>query len=610
MKKELLPFVIFCTLVGVLSYSNTFDVPLHFDDSSYILGNPALKQEGFLLNTSKVSGKSIDYNLKTTLSTRYVAFETFLLNYKLGGVSVAGYHIVNLAIHIINAFLLYALAMSIMRLSGADDRKSRLIAAFSALLFVSHPIQTEAVTYISQRFTSLVTLFYLSAIIFYDRFKRSSDSRFKVYYALSFACVLLAMKTKEIAFTLPFAIALYEWLFFDSTIKARLKRVLPFMLTLPLIPVSILLGGEGYMSISHALSYASRSQSALPRFDYLATEFTVIAKYIGLLFYPLTQNFDYDPAIYHSFRDIAVLASATLILLLLAFAWFMRRGNRAVSFGILFFFAALSVESSVIPIADVMYEHRLYLPSAGAFIAFSAGAHAFLERFKMRNFRAIMETLVLIVTLLLAALTYSRNTVWASPKSLWLDAVLKSPQKTRTYNNLVAALMDKRDYKGAIKYALIAGKLDNSDWVSRNNLCVAYMETGDLRSSIDECNEAIKRMPASAEVYNNLGLANIKAGLHLDALEAFDKALQLKPDFFEAEMNIGLIYLNQGSIDRAIDFFKSAIMINPNVGSAHMALGNAYRTIGDLSSAKKEYETALSLDPDDEVAKQNLQQLR
>ncbi|MBI5196365.1 MAG: hypothetical protein HZA10_08585 [Nitrospirae bacterium] len=171
-------------IIGFLAYSNTFNISFQFDDASNIVENPIIKDLQYVAEPSNAKA----FPLYNTFKNRFIGYFTFALNYRLYGLDVTGYHIVNLAIHIINALLVYWLAL-LTFFKGAKGQRDKvaegqdslsmvngqqstnLIALFSALIFVSHPVQTQAVTYIVQRFTSLVTMFYLLSLVMYVKFR-------------------------------------------------------------------------------------------------------------------------------------------------------------------------------------------------------------------------------------------------------------------------------------------------------------------------------------------------------------------------------------------------------------------------------------------------------
>ncbi|MBI5196564.1 MAG: hypothetical protein HZA10_09595 [Nitrospirae bacterium] len=220
--------ILLIVVTGLIAYSNTFRVPFQFDDYNYIIDNHKLRDLS---------------NLWPPTGSRWAGFLTFALNYKFGGLSVTDYHIVNIIIHIINALLVYRLVLLTFQTpyfnlhpSTFNPRPS-LIALFSSLLFVSHPVQTQAVTYIVQRFTSTAVMFYLLSLVMYVKFRtqntehrtQSTDKRQKIFslssvfwYLGSVLSAVLAMKTKEIAFTLPFIIVLYEFSFFTLNSECKI----------------------------------------------------------------------------------------------------------------------------------------------------------------------------------------------------------------------------------------------------------------------------------------------------------------------------------------------------------------------------------------------------
>ena len=371
-------------LLGFLAYSNTFRGPFQWDEMDFIVNNPIVKDLGFFAEPSRAVGLPAYDALKA----RYIGYLTFALNYKLHGVNVFGYHIVNLVIHLINAILVYFLVLLTFRTpyfnkAGIGDQglgtgkgkqkpgtgdsaavydlqspipdlqppTPAFIALAVALLFVSHPIQTEAVTYVFQRLASLVSMFYLLSLVMYIKGRLIAeqsaisgqqsaenspftihDSRFTIiWYLLSLLSAVLAMKTKENAFTLPVIITLYEFLFFSGPLKARVLRLVPFLLTMLIIPMTIIgLESTAGEIMSQIKDPASLGYQELARGDYLLTQMRVIITYIRLLFFPINQTIDYDYPIYHSLFALPVLFSFLFLLALFGAAvWLLYRSRQA-----------------------------------------------------------------------------------------------------------------------------------------------------------------------------------------------------------------------------------------------------------------------------------------
>ncbi|MEE9613495.1 MAG: hypothetical protein V3W31_00895, partial [Thermodesulfobacteriota bacterium] len=431
----------------LLIYSNTLHSPFFFDDKLYILDNPGIRSLGNFLDFS---------------GTRYVAFLSFAVNYAVGGYEPFGYHIVNVAVHVINGLLVWWLVLltfgtPAVERAAADPRLKYFAALAAAVIFVSHPVQTQAVTYITQRFATLATLFYLLSLTLFIKWRLSPELKGRtVLYLLSLLSVVLAMKTKEISFTLPVMIVLYEVMFFDSFFSGHERRprtrflpLVPFLLTMAIIPLNIFgpelgidEGGSGIAEEARRLDVMRLT--TLSRHDYVITQVRVIATYVRLLFLPVNQNFDYDYPVYTSPFEPAVFLSFLFLFFLFTFAFYLflrsRKTNNGygllASFGILWFFITLSVESGAVVLWNVIFEHRLYLPSVGVVLALSAGVFYVFDYLKPMNLMAAAVVLLLVTALPLSYASYRRNGVWKDSVTLWTDVVGKSPDKARGHNNL------------------------------------------------------------------------------------------------------------------------------------------------------------------------------
>jgi len=657
--------------VGLAVYSNTFHVPFQFDDPSNISGKPYVKDIGRFFDPS-------DFNADSSYIMRRVVYFTFAVNYWLHRTDVAGYHIVNITIHLINAFLVYFLVILTFRTpyfrgrgSGTRNEETgpSFIALFTALLFVSHPIQTQAVTYIVQRLASLATLFYLLSLVMYIRSRLASQKAGKLTgYVFSLLSAVLAMESKEIAFTLPVVIALYEFMFFTGAVKKRVLSLIPFLLTMLIIPMQLTGLGKPTGDVIGDVSDAMRVGTPLSRWDYLFTQFRVIVTYIRLLFFPLNQNLDYDYPTYHSFFTPPVFLSFLFLVSLFGGAMYLlyksRQGAigngswgkgsssspspyhlspiacyRLISFGIFWFFITLSVESSVIPIADVIYEHRLYLPSTGFFIAVVTMAFLVRDRLGAEKKKAIIIALIAFVVIL-SVLGYHRNRVWRSEVVLWEDVVRKSPGKARAYNGLGLSYknegnLDKAfvNFRRAVEidpyYAVAynglgtvyfaknlpvraleeftrALALEPDNVIFMNNRGLAYAAIGEFDKAIAVYLEAIELEPFYAEAHHNLGFAYSSKGLFEKAIAEFSTALRFDPDFPEAHYNLGNVYMIQGDTQKALREMREAVRLKPDDAMAHYGLGTVYGNLGLLDEAIKEFRVSIALKPGFSEAVRNL----
>lgn len=393
--KHIILSLLAITILGTIIYSNTFDASWHFDDNTAIVENYNIRD----LKGAVLSGGS-----------RWIGFITFALNYQFGELDVFGYHLVNICIHLISAILVYFLVLLSFKTPFLKDTRISHYAAYlslaSSLLFVAHPIQTQAVTYIVQRFTSLATLFYLLSLVFFIK-ARLQNLRGKRFYSLShlgyylgsLLAAYLAMKTKEISITLPAIILLYEFCFFSTSLRVLVRKLvylIPFLLTFFIIPFSRygielfgISGGTfiGIAEVGDVIGKATQETTAISRTDYFLTQFNVIVTYIRLLFFPVNQNLDYDYPISHTLFEFPTFFSFLFLAFIVIFGVWMFMRSRLISFGIFWFFITISVESSIIPIRDVIFEHRVYLPSVGFVIFLTVAIYQMMEQIKTKKQR-------------------------------------------------------------------------------------------------------------------------------------------------------------------------------------------------------------------------------
>ncbi len=528
--------------IALLAYSDSFTGSFVFDDIQHVRDNLRIRDLGALLSWSGY----------LALRHRFVGYLTFAVNYALSGPSVADYHIVNFLIHVVNAGLVYALVLFVFRTprlcSSAVAPHAQAIAFFAAALFATHPLQTQAVTYIVQRFTSLATLFYLLTVVLFVRWRLlveegASRPVRAALYAAVLAAAVLGMKTKEIAFTAPLAVILCELSFFESRAWRTRLFLLPIAATLLVIPLAwwggVAAGSSG--SVETTLAQATRVQTTVSRVDYLLTQAPVVATYLRLLVWPAGQNVDHDFAIAHQVIDVRVLGSLLLLATLAAVAVFLYRRTaagrgpapdpaaRLVAFGIAWFFLALAVESSLIPIVDVINEHRAYLPSVGIFAGVAAAFALLLGRIHPRAVGRGLVIAAAVLSVVFGVTTFLRNRVWASEITLWSDAAQKSPAKYRPHLNLGTALA-------------LTGRLDEG---------------------ARELQRAVEIDPGSAYARTQLGAALVVSGRLEDAEPELREAVRLVPDDPEALFNLGMVLLRRGRAEEAKPVLKHFLEVAP-----------------------------------------------
>jgi tetratricopeptide (TPR) repeat protein len=529
--------VVAVLLLGALAYSNSLRGEFVFDDLGQIVGNRAIEGLGAFLGPS---GGQV-------LPNRYVAYLTFALNYLVGGYDPFGWHLVNVAIHLANAVLVWAFVLLAFRSprlrASAIARASGAIAFASAAIFVAHPLATQAVSYVVQRITSLATLFYLLTVVLYLAWRLSSQAMSRIaLYAGVLASALLAVRTKEIAFTLPVALALVEWAFLEGG-RRRWLPILPVVAMALLIPLSLVDFAKPVSGVLATANQSTRVQALDGRHDYLRTQAVVVARYLGLLAFPVGQVIDHDVAIRRSWLTLDVAGCALLLAALASLGGWLAwrstpRGGRAaldssvrmVALGIGWFFVTLSVESSVIPIADVMNEHRVYLPSAALFPAVVTLLALLFHRIDPA--RVARDTAVAggLAASVLAVATWNRNLAWQSEVALWTDAVAKSPGHRRPLRKLGAVLFKEKRIPEAVAVLQRHAVVFPRSAASRVQLGVVLYFAGRPQEAEVSLREAIALEPNDAEALFNFSYFLVQTGRMPEARPYLTRLLVVEED--------------------------------------------------------------------------------
>jgi len=579
MRRILVCLILF--LVGFGIYSNTFQAGFYFDDWPVIRENAAIRHPGNL------------GVLWSAFNTRFIVGLTFAWNYAVGTLNPFGYHLFNIICHILSSLLVALFIHLIFKTPPLKEypltRHKGLLAFFASLLFLVHPLQTQAVNYIWQRTACLATFFYLSAVILYAHARRTH----RLYaYLGALLTTVLGMFTKEIAFTIPLTLALYEFSFlgpFREGGKRRLLLLTPFLLALGIIPLTLTLSPPAVISL---LVHES-AHAPLSRPEYFLTQLNVIRTYLRLLFFPMNQNLDYDYTISRTLFDPNTFLSLLLLSAIGLFALKTFKRQRLLFFGICWFFLTLSVESSIVNLSDVIFEHRLYLPMVGFTIFLSTGLFLLLKG--PRRFIIVFS----LLTLVFSVTTYRRNQVWRDELTLWQDVVRKSPGKARGYNGLGLAYSKAGTYDEAIAAYQKAIKLNPDYAQAHTSLGAAYGKKGDHDQAIAHLRKAIKLNPKSVKAYNNLGAAYGKKGDYRQTIKYCKRALELNPTYADAYNNVGSAYGKRGDYDQAIRYFQEAIALDPGNALAHLSLGFTFHQRGDRAGTLKQVERLRKLNQHD-----------
>jgi protein O-mannosyl-transferase len=575
-------------LLAVAAYARVLDGEFQLDDLSAVLGSPAAQDLATAIR-----------QLPGTLlrGGRPVADLTFALDHAVGGGGTRAYHLTNLAIHLGAVVLAYAFSRKVLRLAGAASERATALAA--AGLFALHPMQSQAVSYVVQRSEALASgLYLLSLLLLLEAERPGRGWRSLAAWAGGLAAFVLAVGTKPIAVTLPLAWLLLAWMVPDpegrsglATWRRRLALAAPLLLLDVAGGLAVVRGLAGQVS-------AGFDMPGLSPASYFLSQWKVVATYVRLLAWPAGQNLEWDVPLARSLSDPGVLLSGLVLAGLVAFAgalfaWSRRRwsaagaAGRVAAFGVLWFFLVLSPTSSVVPLRDLLMEHRTYLASLGIFLALGVGGERLLARLRWRP--AVAAALVIGLWCTLALALHRRNAAWETHLSMSLDSVAKSPRKARVHVNLGHALSERGDHEAAIReYRLalaLVGDAPRSEALVLRNLSAALASQGRWDEAEDALRRGVERDPANADVLVNLAIALARKG-DLDGAEGWvRRALAVRPGDGQALHLLGTVLLRRGDASGALGPLEQAVRADPEDGLRRFNLGVAQERMGRLADA-------------------------
>jgi Flp pilus assembly protein TadD len=627
------PCILILVVLGIISYSNTLDVPFYLDDIPNIVDNSMIRDVSSI--------PSMFLHIKGHLASRPATLASFALNYALCGLDTTLYHVVNISLHVLNGILLYILVTMTARMIADEGSDIRLSALFSAAIFVVHPIQTETVTYIVSRSMLLVTTFYLTGIILFA--KAASRTRGEggrgVYVLALFLAAFMGVSSREDFATFPVMLILYDYFF----ISGRKWRGVLHNRWLHL-PGVISLGYLAFLVASYEYIGAGRAVESITPLNYLVTQSRVLWTYIRLLALPVNQNLDYNYPIAKTLFEPSTLLSFIGYIMLWCTALYFIRRKPVPSFLVFWFLICLIPSSSVVPLVDMIFEHRLYLSSVGAFTALSLAVVSCKEG----RLKSVLIPAAALSVITLTLFTLTRNTLWRDEVGFWEDVSKKSPEKARPHNslgvlyeeggryddaiveyrnalgidpfysnsrvNLGILFMNRGHYEEAVKEFEAAVRtsehLNKDDTVispkAHYNIGVVHFRLGRYDEAEEEFLEVLRRIPAHAEARNNLGVLYERMGSHEDALREYLEALKLRPGFSNAHFNLGVLYEKLGRYDMAENAYLSALRLDPGYAEAHNNLGALYVKTRRYKEATKEFQAAVDIRPKNETFRQNL----
>lgn len=549
------PLVI--VLIGALAYSNCFQGVFIYDDFHAIQENSCIRS----LRTAFTAPP------QSSLAGRPVTAATFALTYAMFGFDVRGYHAVNLTIHLMAALALFGVVHRAMQAPILRERfggHARTVALAAAGLWVAHPLQTQAVTYIIQRSECLVGLFYLLTVYF--SLRAMQVGRFSRWTGAAVAACALGMGSKEVMATAPLTVLLVDVLLIARSYRiALLKRW------------SLYLGlSAGWLILAALMATGPRSDSVgfglnqISAIGYLRSQPGVLLHYLALAFWPRTLVLDYGwplaslPAQY--LLPLVMVSAMGLVT-----AWGVHRQRR---WSILpaTFFIVLAPTSSFVPINDLCFEQRMYLPLASVILAVLLSCERLLARLPAAACRPIAVASCLLAIAALASRTHARNADYHDALHLWSVTVKQRPDNARALSALATEYLARERYAESVPHYERAVEIEPRNWRYLENLGRAYYKVKRHQESVAAYQKAIEIAPWQYTLHYNLGVCYFDMKRYEDAMQSYVRALRCDPRAYQAHFNLANTFLMLNRPLEAEAAYRRVLEIKPGFDKAEAAL--------------------------------------
>jgi tetratricopeptide (TPR) repeat protein len=563
-------WILFLLVATILAYQPAWNGKPIWDDDGHLTKPELRSLEGLGQIWIKPGATQQYYPLTHSV---------FWVEHRLWGDSPLGYHLINILLHTVSAFLVLKILRR-LRVPGAS---------FAALVFALHPVQVESVAWISELKNTLSAALYLGSALAYLEFDRE---RKKTFYAAALGLFLLALMAKTVVATLPAALLLVIWWKRGSLSWKRDA--------LPLVPFFIVGIGFGLLTawIEQELVGAQGSEFDLSFIERFLVAGRAFWFYLEKVLWPVNLIFIYPRWDVSERVWWQYLFPAALLFLLLTALW--ARRWRWTLVGLLFFagtlFPAMGFFNAYPFRFSYVADHFQYLASIGPIAMAGAGITTALDVLKKGNrFLGPLIYGTLIVTL--GVLTWRQAAMYADSETLFRTTIERNPECWMAYGNLGVAWWQKGQVDEAIADYEKALEIKPDYAEAHSNLGTAFLQKGRVDEAIAQCQKALAIKSDYAGAQANLGNALLQKGEVDEAMAHYRKVLEINPNFFEAHNNLGTALLLRGQVSEAIVHFQKALEIKPEYADAHSNLGDAFLQEGQVEEAIVHYQMALRIEP-------------
>lgn len=567
------------------AYSNSFVGPFLFDDVARIAHDPKIRSAWPpwpILNSTN----------------RPFAMITFTWNYAAHRYDVTGYHVTNLVIHILAALVLQGIVRrSWLHCYPQKQMQALGLSTAVALIWAVHPLNTQAVSYIVQRLESLMSLFYLLTLYC---FLRAQQSRWQlIWYLGSIVCCSIGMGCKEVMVTAPIVVLWFDRSIVAHTWSELARRRWFYYVSLAaswLVLVWAMVHFQGDYRSGALLSVKD-----VGPWTYLTNQAAVITHYLQLALLPINQCAYYAWPVEHSL--VKLLPYLVLVGGLALTSLWLSYARPALGFVAMSFFIVLAPTSSIAPIIDLAFEHRMYLPLTAVVTLVCLLVGRALKVLNPSSDSVPLSRMlsanlaVLIAAAALAWTTYARNEVYSGAQAFWKDVTIKAPQNVNGWLGLGSAYAEEHDNAEAetcFREALELAPDKARPQATYAGLLITYGQYAEAAELLKKAGES---EPNLVEYVINQGLLLSVTGQFAEAQPFLEAGVRSAPDDEELQTNliVNLCYLRQ--FDRALEIAQANLRSRPGSARATNDVAACMLANGDARAAEEYARHATELDP-------------
>jgi tetratricopeptide (TPR) repeat protein len=527
--------------ITALAYYPGMSAGFYFDDVSNIVSVVAVQW-------TQLDMETLQRTLtETHMPSRPVANLSIAFTHFFSGLDPAPYHWTNLVIHLVVGLSLFWV-IRLFQFHHVSETGGTWLALIIVFLFLVHPLNIQAVTFVIQRMTSMAALFFLLGLGSYLRGRYHPEFKKRIaWFALTALCLLLSIGSKEIGYLLLPLLLLYEvcfnWADWRSKYVTRTSpRTRRTLMAGAGVLVIIAMSAVWYVLSDRVYWFETFPTRDFSGYERVLTQGRVHVFYLSLLLWPSPSrlNLDHEFALSRSLFD-PITTVLTLVGWLLVILFALRNASTRprLAFPILAYLLLHSIESAPISL-EIIFEHRMYLPMTMLALLLALNIGPLIKN----HFHGSYATL-LVTGLLLCAATYTRNEVWGDPVTFLQDCALKSPNKWRPQYNLGSALALKGLFEESRIFFEKAVSIKPDDSESHNQLGNVYMLQKQQHVAEKHYRLAIEHDAENAEAYYNLSVLLSQQQRYQEQREMLEQFIEKAPPHLEKQKQWAIRFLKQ-----------------------------------------------------------------